>query len=198
MNINNIDFLTSAQKEKLAKAKIFQIKGTIILGWLESVLAGDTVRPGKSGRGLYENRTPEITSILDVLKFKYTTGNDAPRGGACGFYVVSTNKALLARRAAAVKEDQRLRKKRWQADIDSFNEAQAKKRAAIVAEADTIAIDFEFKFQLRWASQVGGKEKSDRCVKIIKALLERNGIEVLKTDFWQVFRILKAKAENSN
>ncbi len=62
-------------------------------------------------------------------------------------------------------------------------------------EADSITIDEDFKQAIKWAGEAAGKEKSDRMASAIKGLLSRNGIAEIKTDFWQVARILKDKAK---
>lgn len=66
---------------------------------------------------------------------------------------------------------------------------------AVSAEADTIEIDNAFIEAMKTANQLSGNEKSSHCARSFKALLERNNIIEIKSDFWQVFRVLKAKAE---
>jgi hypothetical protein len=44
---------------------------------------------------------------------------------------------------------------------------------------------------------MSSQEKSNASASMMKSLLQRNNINVIKSDFWEVFRILKAKAENS-
>jgi len=61
-------------------------------------------------------------------------------------------------------------------------------------EARTITIDEQFREALLWASEATGNEKSERCASAMKGLLSRNNIELVKSDFWKVFRILKARA----
>ena len=47
----------------------------------------------KSGRHFnLEDKTKDFTDMLKALGIDYTTGNDAPRGGAEGFYIELTAK----------------------------------------------------------------------------------------------------------
>lgn len=66
---------------------------------------------------------------------------------------------------------------------------------AVPAEADSIIIDSRFKDALLYAETANGYEKSKRMASAMKWLLQRNGLTEIKTDFWQVLRLLKAKAE---
>lgn len=63
-------------------------------------------------------------------------------------------------------------------------------------EAASIVIDDEFKTAIKWAEEVKGNEKSTRMASAMKGLLARNNKEKIETDFWQVIRILKSKAES--
>lgn len=75
-----------------------------------------------------------------------------------------------------------------------YNERKAWLAIEVPKEADSIVIDDEFKTAIKWAEETKGKEKSDRMASAMKGLLSRNGKEKIETDFWQVIRILKAKA----
>lgn len=81
-----------------------------------------------------------------------------------------------------------------QAQLKFFAEKEAIYQA-VHAEADSIVIDDEFKSALKWAAEADGSEKSDRMASAMKGLLSRNNIELIKSDFWKVFRILKEKSE---
>ena len=52
---------------------------------------GGLIRPvWTSGRGRFcknMNYTADICAVLDALRVKYETGNDAPRGGLTGCYI---------------------------------------------------------------------------------------------------------------
>lgn len=152
------------------------------------------MRVGASGKGFYENRTLEVSSVLSRIAFPHTCGNDAPRGGASGFYVVTTNKALIARRRKAIVDER--------ADEESRREAEAdgkrKFTEAVHAEANSLIIDDIFISAIEWANKATGLEKSDRMASAMKGLLSRNNIEKVNTDFWQVFRIVKANSEATN
>lgn len=64
------------------------------LDWLKN--SGNrrhTCRWHKSGRHLnLEDKTKNYTDMLKALGIDYTTGNDAPKGGAEGFYIELTPK----------------------------------------------------------------------------------------------------------
>lgn len=61
-------------------------------------------------------------------------------------------------------------------------------------EAASIMIDEEFQQDIEWINKASGKQKSDRMIIAIRELLTRNGKSEIKSDFWKVARILKAKA----
>jgi hypothetical protein len=61
----------------------------------------------------------------------------------------------------------------------------------IPKEAASLIIDNEFKEAVKWATQVTGREKSNRMASALKGLLSRNNKSAINTDFWQVLRILK-------
>lgn len=50
-----------------------------------------------SGRGRYTsnmNYTQSICDALDILRIRYTIGNDAPRGGECGTFIKLITKII--------------------------------------------------------------------------------------------------------
>lgn len=59
-------------------------------------------------------------------------------------------------------------------------------------EADSIAIDEQFQKDIAAACILKSKDKSNACEQALSALLNRLQIKI-KTDFWQVLRILKSK-----
>lgn len=75
--------------------------------------------------------------------------------------------------------------------------AERKEKLAIEvpAEAATIKIDQIFVDGVKLLKNMEGQEKSNSSASMMKSLLQRNNIEKIKSDFWQVFRILKANAE---
>lgn len=83
-----------------------------------------------------------------------------------------------------------------QADnVAKYEADRAKREALIPVEVATITIDQQFKSALLFASEATGKEKSDRMASAMKGLMQRNNIEKINSDFWKVFRILKAKSD---
>ena len=61
-------------------------------------LFGNVIRPCyTSGSGKFtvnQNHTASVTSLLNLLKIKYTFGNDAPRGSETGNFIVVTTKLI--------------------------------------------------------------------------------------------------------
>lgn len=52
------------------------------------------IQTGYSSKNDYFIHTGRVTSVLDMLHVSYVSGNDAPRGGACGEYVRLTGTVL--------------------------------------------------------------------------------------------------------
>lgn len=81
----------------------------------------------------------------------------------------------------------------------AFYEKEEERKAtlavAVLIEASLINIDQIFIDGIKHANTLNRKSKSDYCVSIMKALLQRIDHTVITSDFWQVFRILKSKAE---
>lgn len=92
-----------------------------------------------------------------------------------------------------------IRKKRdaeHRAKITAEHEARKKWLSVeIPKEAASLTIDEQFKAAVRWADEATGNEKSQRSASALKGLLERNGKAKIDSDFWQVYRILKAQTE---
>lgn len=61
-------------------------------------------------------------------------------------------------------------------------------------EADSITMDQEFKEDIAAAMLLTSKEKSNACQLALTQLLNRSHSMPIRTDFWQVLRILKNKA----
>lgn len=76
------------------------------------------------------------------------------------------------------------------------NERVAYLSKAVPEEAASIVIDDQFKQDIEAADLLAGMEKNNAHAASMKGLLSRNNIEKINSDFWQVFRILKAKAES--
>ena len=90
---------TSAQK-KLAKLVLEKklSKRSIIYSWVNELIAGSKeFRPvftrGSSWKysTLFDKRD-EFTNVLYLMKIEYTSGNDAPRGGRTGEFIIITTK----------------------------------------------------------------------------------------------------------
>lgn len=75
------------------------------------------------------------------------------------------------------------------------DERKARLAIAVPAEANRITIDEEFVKAI--ATITGNNNKKNPLyISATKALLARNGIEKIQSDFWQVMRILITKAKN--
>lgn len=77
--------------EKLADKKEVN-RSSMVYNWCSALKTNEKLRPVFSQGRSWKNsslidKTYELTSLLDKLKIKYTTGNDAPRGGKTGFFV---------------------------------------------------------------------------------------------------------------
>ena len=107
--------------------------------------------------------------------------------------IISLNESNPLVKQILQMEIERLKAKKASDKIESDKKEAFK--SAILAEANSVSTDQDFAADLKWAGEVSGAEKSDRMASAMKALLSRNSIEKVDTDFWQVFRILKAKAE---
>ena len=83
------------------------------------------------------------------------------------------------------------------AKIDKeYQERKAFLAVEIPKEAESITIDQSFKDAVKSAGLLTKDEKSRAMTAALKGLLSRNGKNEIKTDFWQVLRILKNKATN--
>lgn len=90
--------------------------------------------------------------------------------------------------------DRKNKEHRAKVDLE-YTARKAYLATAVPAEAETIAIDRLFIEGTKELKSKTGNEKSQYSASIMKGLLQRNNIEKIETDFWQVFRILKSKAE---
>lgn len=131
----------------------------------------------------FRNSHPDCVKIVGG-------GNDAPRGGKTGNFVLVVFTPEFYKRFATYfteREAERKRKAELEAEKEQF-------KIAVRSEADSIDIDDEFTSQMEWVMSVSGIEKSNRMASAVKSLLDRVGKEQIETDFWQVARILKSKA----
>jgi len=188
MKTLNITQLTEKQRNILIKQGIESINSPIIINWVVDILNGGIARVGDSGKGFYSNRTEEVTSILGKLNFKFEAGNDAPKGGASGFFVKAANKSLLKRRVAA---DNAAREKRIA--NAKINEEKAiafskERDARFQAEKATITTDAIWFEEKANALNLTGAAKNDAFTAAMKGLLKRNNIE--KVEFF--YQLMKA------
>ena len=62
-----------------------------VLPLSSGIVRGDVIRPcytqGSGRHTSVADHAMPICMLLDKLKIKYITGNDAPRGGQCGKYI---------------------------------------------------------------------------------------------------------------
>jgi hypothetical protein len=67
-------------------------KNTLVYGMINNLATGDILRPVFSQGRTWKNsslvdKSRELIIILTLLKLKFKTGNDAPKGGKTGFFV---------------------------------------------------------------------------------------------------------------
>lgn len=67
-------------------------RGTVALQMIQDwIRTGQPIRPcrltGRGKRTANDDHSARVRSILDALRVKYTTGNDAPRGGLTGQWI---------------------------------------------------------------------------------------------------------------
>jgi hypothetical protein len=104
--------------------------------------------------------------------------------------------ASIYRKSKIVKEAREIAAKIHPAKVTAEYEARKARLAIEVpAEAASLTIDEQFKAAVKWANEASGNEKSQRSASALKGLLERNGRTEITSDFWQVYRILKAQTE---
>ena len=78
-------------------AKAYQIVKDLINGTRKTYMVNDyTIRPvNTSGRGRFTSNmdyTKDTENLLKLLGLKFKSGNDAPRGGLTGNYIVVLTK----------------------------------------------------------------------------------------------------------
>jgi hypothetical protein len=98
---------------------------------------------------------------------------------------------LKIQRIAQIKEKEREEK--------AERERKARKELKMQMaqqEADSIIIDDEYCKAVAWADEVSGMERNNRHASALKGLLQRVGKGKIESDFWQVQRILKARARD--
>lgn len=147
-----------------------------------------------SGSGRYtsnQDHHQATTSILLKMGVQYTQGNDAPRGGKTGQWVMVAEGTSFDWMEVIKKEKADAEAKAVAQREAAVLQAKAAKEA-IMQEAKSIVVDEEFISDV--AKVFGsGEEKSKAMASAFKALLQRNNIDKINSDFWQVFRILKSR-----
>lgn len=106
-------------------------RGTVALQMVQDWIAhGSKIRPcrlvGRGKRTANDDHTARVRAILDALRCKYNSGNDAPRGGLTGQWIHPDRASW--RKLAPVREV-------WQAEEDR-RKAEAEKLAERKLEAD--------------------------------------------------------------
>jgi len=84
------------------KNKLLRKDGTLkkrylnILSWNESLLIGKKIYPKRWGHKYASliDDSDKYIDILNALKLKFSTGNDAPKGGKEGDYIKISKRAL--------------------------------------------------------------------------------------------------------
>ena len=130
----------------------------------------------------FQNNNSDCFEIIE-------SGNDAPRGGKTGDYVVVKFNPIFMEKFGWYFE-------KIVADKKAETEKKAQKEAfntAILEEANSMNIDDEFKNSMVEVNASFGQAKQELMITAIKSLLSRLGKEKIATDFWQVVRILKRR-----
>lgn len=146
-----------------------------------------------AGRGKYTHYTEYNPSCyLNAVGLTYECGNDAPRGGKTGDFIMLTpesNEEIKDWREEQIRILEEVKKvvkktlvdeaaRKVQRDIDIRNEAMS------------IVIDDLFKDEINHAFNFEGKLKSVACMNAFKGLLDRNKEDRIDTDFYSVMRIV--------
>jgi hypothetical protein len=148
-----------------------------------------------SGSGRYTSNQDHhfaTKTILNKLDVQFTEGNDAPRGGKTGQWVMVAEGQSFDW-MENFKKEKAAKKAEAEAIAESYRQKDAAFKAAIQQEAASIENDEKFISEVREAGLLNGGAKSAKCASAFKGLLQRKGIEKINTDFWQVFRILKSR-----
>lgn len=147
-----------------------------------------------SGSGRFtsnQDHHSATANILTKLGVLFTQDNDAPRGGKTGQWVMVAEGTTLdwmeqmKQEKAEAQAKAAAKREAWEAQANAA-------KAAVMEEADSITVDEQFIADVKAASLLSGVEKSNRSASAFKALLERNGIEKIESDFWTVYRRVKS------
>lgn len=82
--------------EKLVATKELK-KNSLVYGWVSNLASNEILRPVFSQGGTWRyssliDKSEELVLVLRKLGLDFVTGNDAPRGGATGYFVKVTTK----------------------------------------------------------------------------------------------------------
>lgn len=104
--------------------------------------------------------------------------------------IFSKRKRVNAKRSVLIKQH-----------LEKFDKEYIERKEylaiAVPAEADSITIDKIFIDDVKELKHKSGVDKSNYAASIMKGLLSRNNMGRIQSDFWQVFRLLKSKAEHT-
>ena len=153
MKLQDIAILNKKQVANLRKNGIEQItKGKVLDSFIRLIQVG-RVCTGSSGysKGWSQKSiwTNDIAILCRKAGIEFTTGNDAPKGGASGEYVEATNKRQLAKQQSDFKKAQAKEKADYltKCELDAI---EKKKRYEDTEKAFTPEI--ADKFRQKWAS----------------------------------------------
>jgi hypothetical protein len=81
---------TSTLSKRIAKLDLR--KNTLVYGMINNLATNDILRPVFSQGSSWKHsslvdKSQELIAVLTILKLKFETGNDAPRGGQTGYFV---------------------------------------------------------------------------------------------------------------
>lgn len=130
--------------------------------------------------GNFFNRYPKYVTILNQ-------GNDAPRGGATGNFVIVEFTPIFHELLA-----------KWRIQEFETNKSKAEIAAEklefdfkIQQEASSVIVDEVFRQEIQENKTAEGAERSNKDANSFNSLLKRQGKNGIETDFWKVFKIVK-------
>lgn len=132
------------------------------------------------------------TCYLNAVGLTYECGNDAPRGGKMGDYIILTPESLEEIKDWREEQIRILEEEKRKDDERNAKMmlARAQRDLDIRNEASSIIIDEEFKEEIKHAFNFKGKLKSVVCMNAFKGLLDRNKKDRIDTDFYAVMRLV--------
>lgn len=174
----------------------FTIDWTALLAY--SLIAQGYVKARRftlAGRRYSSDRGPHIIDLLNFIGCAFIEGNDAPKGGKLGKYIMYSRTDFMDCLLARTGFDLYTLELKQAEALKAAKVMRETLEAAAVAEANAIHVDDKFYDELKRNSALTGPERMEADKRTFLDLLIRNGAHGRKfTDFWKTFRLLKATA----